>query len=152
MDFDHVPNQGIMSPQFLWCLKNRLKKEKKNGVKKKFGGGNGSLKLWWNDHKNWWNYAWKLWPLTIKYFSIFLLFFFYLKKMMLHLLNHPSPISNSPQTHISTNKQLCPQLNSNHLPLGCQPCLLPLSHCTAFWGSINYNMILSSKLLLALES
>ena len=23
---------------------------------------------------------------------------------------------------------LCPQLDLNHLPLGCQPCLLPLSH------------------------
>ena len=40
MDFDHVPNPGIMSPQFLWCLKNRLKKEKKKiGSKKNFGGG-----------------------------------------------------------------------------------------------------------------
>ena len=78
MDFDHVPNPGIMSPQFLWCLKNRLKKKKKKkiGSKNVFFTGNGSLKPWWNDHKNWWNYAWKLWPLTIKYFSIFLLFFF----------------------------------------------------------------------------
>ena len=62
-----------------------------------------------------------------KIFFYFFTIFFYLKKMMLHLLNHPSPISNSPQTHISTNKQLCPQLNSNRLPQGCQPCLLPLS-------------------------
>ena len=40
MDFDHVPNPGIMSPQFLWCLKNRLKKEKekKMGSKKIFFG------------------------------------------------------------------------------------------------------------------
>ena len=62
------------------------------------------------------------------FFFIFSLIFFCVKKKMLHLLNLLSPISHSPQTHISTNKQLCPQLNLNHLPLGCQPCLLPLSH------------------------
>ena len=130
--------------------------------KKIFFTGNGSLKLWWNAHKNFggimpgfgtWAIVLEIMVLDHKiFFFIFSSIFFCVKKKMLHLLNHLSPISHNPQTHISTNKQLCPQLNSNHLPLGCQPCLLPLSHCTAFWGSINYTMILSSRHLLALKS
>ena len=55
-------------------------------------------------------------------------FFFMFKKMMLHLPNLLSPISHSPILQSPPTNKLCPQLNLNHLPLGCQPCLLPLSH------------------------
>ena len=101
----------------------------------------GSLKLWLNAHKNQggimpgfgtWAIILEIMVLDHKIFFIFFLFFFVfflcLKKMMLHLPNHLSPISHSPQSYIPTNKQTCPQLNLNHLPLGCQPCMLPLSH------------------------
>ena len=39
----------------------------------------------------------------------------------------PHNLTQPNLTFPPTNK-LCPQLNLNHLPLGCQPCLLPLSH------------------------
>ena len=60
-------------------------------------------------------------------------YFFYVKKndekeMMLQLPNLFPPISNSPISHLHQQTNFCPQLNLNHLPLGCQPCLLPLSH------------------------
>ena len=61
-----------------------------------------------------------------KFFFIY--FIFYLKR------NDAAP-SQSLTTNLTQPKltfpptnNLCPQLNLNHLPLGCQPCMLPLSH------------------------
>ena len=38
-----------------------------------------------------------------------------------------SPNLTQPNLTFPPTNKLCPQLNLNHLPLGCQPCLLPLS-------------------------
>ena len=70
----------------------------------------------------------KLWSQTIKHFFLYLFFSLLFRKNDVAPSQSLSTNLTQPKLTFPPTNKLCPQLNSNHLPQGCQPCMLPLSH------------------------
>ena len=69
----------------------------------------------------------KLWSQTIKHFFNISSFFYSKRNDVAPSQSLTTNLTQPKLTFPPTNK-LCPQLNLNHLPQGCQPCMLPLRH------------------------
>ena len=67
--------------------------------------------------------------MTRQSLTIILFYFLYFKYMyQKYYKKSDAATSQQPNLSFSPTNTFCPQLDLNHLPLGCQPCLLPLSH------------------------